>query len=47
MDMVAGWDLEDEFTEANVTTLLENYIGAALATFQKYIDELVQARLGN
>ena len=47
MDMVAGWDLEDPFTEESVKTLLQNYNGAALAAFKKYIDELVQARLGN
>jgi hypothetical protein len=47
MDMVQGWDLEDEFTEANVKTLLENYIGAALATFHAYIDQLVQAKAKN
>jgi hypothetical protein len=47
MDMVTGWELEDAFTEANVSTLLDNYIGAALATFEAYIDELVKARVKN
>jgi hypothetical protein len=48
MDMVVGWDLEEELNEANVTTLMDNYMGgAALPTFQKYIDALLQARLGN
>jgi putative flippase GtrA len=47
MEMVTGWELEDEFTEASVKTLLENYIGAAQETFFKYVDELVQAKRKN
>jgi hypothetical protein len=47
MEMVEGWDLEDEFTETSVQELLQNYNGAGLAAFRKYIDELVQARQGN
>lgn len=48
MDMVVGWDLEDEFNEANVKLLMENYMGgAAMPTFTTYIDALIQARLGN
>jgi hypothetical protein len=47
MEMVEGWELEDEFTKENVEKLLENYIGAALETFRVYVDELVQARLKN
>lgn len=46
-DMVEGWDLEDPFTKANVKKLLQNYIGAALATFHTYIDELVKAKAKN
>jgi hypothetical protein len=45
LDMVVDWDLEDEFTPAHADVLLENYIGAALATYRTYIDELVQAKL--
>lgn len=47
MDMVAGWELDDEFSKDNVDLLLQNYIGVGLATFQKYIDELVKHRRGN
>jgi hypothetical protein len=47
MDMVTGWELEDDFTAANVKTLLENYGGAAQATFFAYIDELIQAKRKN
>lgn len=47
MDMVEGWDLDDPFNRESVETLLENYAGAALATYRAYIDELLQAKLGN
>jgi len=47
MEMVEGWDLEDEYNRANVDLLLENYIGVALATYRTYINELVQAKLKN
>lgn len=47
MDMVVGWELADEFNAESVDTLLENYIGTALATYHVYIDELVQAKLKN
>ena len=47
MEMVSAWDLEDPFTKESVELLLENYIGAAVATYRKYIDELVQAKTGN
>jgi len=47
MEMVSAWDLDDPFGKESVDLLLENYIGAALATYRKYIDELVQAKLGN
>jgi hypothetical protein len=47
LDMVVGWELEDEFTKENVELLTQNHMGVGLATFQKYIDELVQHRRGN
>ena len=47
MDMVSGWELSDAFTEANAAALLEGYIGAALATYQTYIDELVKHKAKN
>lgn len=46
-EMVVGWELEDEFTPENVHLLLESYIGAAVATYRTYIDELVKTKLGN
>ena len=47
LDMVSGWDLQDEFTPENVETLLQNYIGTGLAAFRVYIDELIGARVKN
>lgn len=47
LEMVTGWDLEDEFTPANAERLLENYIGTALATYRVYIDQLIQGKSKN
>lgn len=47
MAMVEGWDLEDAFTKESVDELLENYIGAALAVYRGYVNNLVQAKVKN
>ena len=47
LDMVSGWEFQDEFTPENVEILLQNHIGTALATFRVYVDELVGARVKN
>jgi hypothetical protein len=47
LEMVQGWDLEDEFNKESVELLLENYIGAALAAYRVYVDALVQAKAKN
>lgn len=47
MEMVEGWDLEDEFSQDNVDELLENHIGLAVNTYRTYIDELTKAREKN
>ena len=47
MEIVEGWELEDAFTRENVELLLQNYIGAALAVYRAYVEELVQAKLKN
>ena len=47
MDICSGWELEDAFDKANVETLTQNYLGAARAIIEKYLNELTQARLGN
>lgn len=47
MSMVDGWDLEDAFTKENAESILENYIGTALAVYRAYIDELVKSKVKN
>lgn len=47
MDMVCGWDLADAFSRDAANELLENYIGAAVATYLVYVTELTRAKLGN
>lgn len=47
MDIASGWGLEDAFTKENVEQLCESYIGAARAIWEKYLDEISGARLGN
>jgi hypothetical protein len=47
LEMVEGWELEDQFGKESVELLLENYVGAALATYRVYVDQLVQAKLKN
>lgn len=48
IEMVEAWDIEgEEYTKEAVETFLQNYIGAALATYRAYVDELVQAKVKN
>lgn len=47
LEMVEGWDLEEEFDRDSVGLLLENYAGAALAIYVAYVDELLQAKRKN
>lgn len=47
LDMATGWDLQEPFTPENVELLCDNYMGAALAVYRKYVDELVKVREGN
>ena len=47
LDMVEGWDLEDEFSKESAETLLDNYIGTALATYRVYLDQLIQGKIKN
>lgn len=42
--VLAGWDLDDEFTRENVATLLEQYGGSASAIADVYVRELTGAR---
>lgn len=45
--LVAGWELDDELNAESVAKLTQNYLGAAGAITKAYVDELMQARLGN
>jgi hypothetical protein len=47
LEMVSAWELEDEFGKASMELLMENYIGAALAIYLTYIDELYKAKAKN
>lgn len=47
LNMVEGWDLEVEFTRANVETFLDVYAGASLATLRAYTENLLRHRVGN
>lgn len=47
LEIVVGWDLDDEFTKENVEILLENHINVALRALTVYVEELVKARVGN
>lgn len=46
-EMVTGWELEDVFTPENITTFLENYMGAAAVAFQVYVEQLTKHRAKN
>ena len=47
MEMVTGWDLEDEFNFDNVSLLMSNYMGAGLATFHVYLEQHSRHKVGN
>lgn len=47
IECVSGWELSDEFNAESVNTLLENYIGSALAIYKTYVNELLGARIKN
>jgi hypothetical protein len=48
MDVAVGWeDVDGEFNEANVKTLLENYHGAGYAIYSAYLSALTQVKKGN
>jgi len=41
MAVAVGWEFTDEFNKKNVSTLLENYHGAASAIANTYVRELL------
>lgn len=47
MDCAVGWDLDEPFSEAQVEELLEINVGAAVAIYKSYCDELRGVREGN
>ena len=47
LEMASGWELADAFTRENVSLLVQNYIAAGRAVFDKYVAELAKAREGN
>ena len=47
LQMAVGWDLVDPFDEANVSLLVQNYIGCGKPIVDTYLRELTRARLGN
>lgn len=47
LDVLAGWELEDQFSRESVELLVQNYCGAAPAIVARYVEELIQARRGN
>jgi hypothetical protein len=46
-EIVAGWDLDDEFSDENIRRLCDNYAGAGFAVLEKYLNEIRGARRGN
>ena len=47
LDVVVGWELEDEFNRDNVERLCNNYPGSGLVIVSAYLDELRGARVKN
>lgn len=47
LEVVAGWELDDELNAENMERLVQNYQGASRAISAAYIEELTQARRGN
>lgn len=47
MDMVCGWDLDDEFTRENVEKLLQSYHQAGSAIGTRYPEVLMLGKQGN
>ena len=47
MAMATGWDLEDEFSKANIKTMCAAYIDFPGASYEAYLKEITGARSGN
>lgn len=47
MDMVSDWDFDEPLNADNMALLLQNYIGAPVAIYRTYVEQLTKAKLGN
>lgn len=47
LQIATGWDLDEPFGQESVDKLTQNYMGAGLAIWTKYVAELTKARQGN
>ena len=46
-EMATGWDLADDFNDANIKRLVTDHHAAAVSIFNTYIEKLKGLRLGN
>jgi hypothetical protein len=46
-EILTGWDLDDEFNDANIEALCSNFVMAPRAILNVYITALVEGRRGN
>lgn len=46
-ELLAGWELEEEFSRENIERLCQNYVMAPKEIFSAYIRALVDGRRGN
>lgn len=47
MDIVVGWELEEQFNKDNIALLLQNYYGAGHAAVRVYSSELWNSKAKN
>lgn len=47
LDIAEGWDLADPFCKASLQEFAQNYITGPAAVYEKYLAELVKARIKN
>lgn len=47
LEMLTGWEFDEEFNKENIELLLQNYQGAAMAVYDTYKNELVKAKVKN
>jgi len=47
MEVVAGWEFDDEFNKTSMEKLLDTFIGIGGIIIRTFIDEQTKARLGN